>query len=150
MRGPEQHPPAEFFDGVGIRDLLVTIARASDQSPKEVELVHGLIIRVIHQKYKNPADAPAALHEFMQEVHPAVVAAIADSKEATEALDRIGERYSKLPSTEHTRVAQEGQNSIAMVIIIAVFIAAFVVSAAVNYAVVLPRISKNRLRLFLI
>ena len=131
MAESSQHHPAHLYDGVAIRDLYVTASRAIDQSPKEVELLHGLAIRVLHKKYGTKVDLPQ--HALVQELYPLVVEAVSASKEAQAALDKIVERYGNLPSTEAIRLAKPGQNSIAHAIVVGVVLGLIIVGVVCLY-----------------
>jgi hypothetical protein len=100
----------DFLDGVVLRDLFVTMSRALDQSPKEVEFLHRLGIRVLRKTFGSRTNVQQ--HVLVKKLYPAVLAEINSSKKAKEALDRIVERYGKLPSTKATRLAQAGKNSL--------------------------------------
>jgi hypothetical protein len=72
------------------------LARTFDQSPKEVELLHGILIRLIHERYSEKPDIP--VQALVAELFPPFVDTVNQSKEASEAINRIIERYKNFPS----------------------------------------------------
>ena len=131
MAKTAQHPPADFYDGEAMRHLLVNLARTLDQSPKEVEKLHTILIKTMHSI---PGVSPSMpQHELVQLIYQPCVDAVARSKSAGKLLDTIIERYGKLPSTPTIRLAKGAENSIMIAIMIGLVCGALIVGAACLY-----------------
>jgi len=131
MAKPSKHPPEDFYFGEAMRHLNVNLARALDHSPKEVELLHGHIIKSIHALGRAARTMPQ--HELVQAVYQPAVAAISKSKTASRALEKIIANYDKLPSTPTIRLAKDGNNSIMVAIFVGLVVGALIVGAVCLY-----------------
>lgn len=131
MTKPAKHPPEDFFNGEAMRHLSVNIARAIDQSPKETQILHTHIIRVLHGI--GPDALSMSQHELVQALYQPAVAAIQKSKSASKAIDAIIARYDKLPSTPTIRLAKDGNNSILIAICIGLVAGALIVGTVCLY-----------------
>jgi hypothetical protein len=127
----DSHIPADFYGGATSRDLLATITRALDQSPKEMELLQRLVIRALHKRFGPGTDI--SQHELVQALYPDVVEAANNSKEAQRAIDAILRRYAILPTTERIRLAKAGQNSLGAAILAGLLIGTAVVVVVCVY-----------------
>ena len=132
MAKPKTHPPEGFAHGETLRNLTVNVSRALDQSPAEVEKLHALTIRVLHEKFPKSTDAP--LHELFHALEPEVRARIERSKTHKAALDAIFARYEALPTNEQIRVARPPhRNSLLAAVVIGALIAAVIVGVIILY-----------------
>ena len=135
MAKPQTHPPEGFARGETLRNLTVNVSRALDQSPAEVEQLHALTIRVLHEKFPKSTDAP--LHELFHALEPEVRARIERSKTHKAAVDAILARYDALPSNEQIRVARPPhRNSLIAAVVIGALLAAVIVGVIILYLAV--------------
>jgi hypothetical protein len=129
---PKTHPPQGFAGGETIRNLMVNVSRALDQSPAEVEKLQRLIISVLHEKFPKATDAPQ--HELFYVLEPAVRARIERSKTHNAAVAAILSRYEALPTNEQIQVARPPHHqSIIAAIVVGLIIAAVIVGVIIIY-----------------
>jgi hypothetical protein len=131
MAMPTTHPPEGFAHGATMRHLMVNISRAMDQSPAEVELLHRLIITVLHERFPNAANVPQ--HELFHALEPVVRARMESSPQHRAAMDAIMSRYEALPTNEEIRLARDGHNSILIAIGVGLALGVLIVVAVCVY-----------------
>jgi hypothetical protein len=131
MTMPSTHPPDGFAHGATMRHLMVNMSRAMDESPDEVELLHRLIITVLHERFPNAADAPQ--HELFNALEPVVRARMESSAQHRAAMDAIMSRYEALPTNEEIRLARDGHNSIIIAIGVGLALGVLFVAAVCIY-----------------
>jgi hypothetical protein len=131
MPMPKTHPPEGFAEGATMRHLMVNISRAMVQSPAEVELLHRLIITVLHERFRNAANVPQ--HELFSALEPLVRMRMESSAPHRAAMDAIMSRYEALPTNEEIRLARDGHNSILIAIRIGLALGVLIVVAVCIY-----------------
>ena len=101
-----------------MRQMFGSVARVLDESPDDVELLHGMVIRQIHEAFPSGSPQPTQ-DDLMREVYPRVTAAVDASPDHKAALERMAQKYGAAQQA-HERAAAGNGAPVRDVILVAI------------------------------